>query len=459
MALGAASATGAVVAAGEKGWPFAVVLVVSPLGIALGPRVGRLAAQAALVGTLVLLYGFANVGIPGGVVGVPLTEVLLLVGLVAAVGDRRGPVGRRAVRWWVALLGLAALRLVVDAPRFGLLAIRDALMPVEAGFLVLGYRLGRTGAEGLVRWLRWVFLACAISYALYPAREILAAAGPIVGIQRPVPLLGQYAGAGPAAIAGCLFMLLLRPFGRWSLIVAGLFIGELLMFQGRGDYLALATALALLMGLGGPGGRLARVRRRIAGGVVVAALLAAVVFPLAPVGRIREVSPEFYLQHVATLFGREGPGAGTIRDRLSWYRHAWEQVRAAPYGPILGVGYGADLTGGFTVAGGVSVRQPHNDYLEVFARTGILGLVVFVGLLASLFVPLLRAARDPVGAERRFLWWATGTIVAYLVVSAAQPLLAFPYGAVPLFTFAGAGLGALDPRLTAAPHDRADPGR
>ena len=79
------------------------------------------------------------------------------------------------------------------------------------------------------------------------------------------------------------------------------------------------------------------------------------------------------------------------------------------------------------------MRQPHNDYLETFGRTGIPGLACFVGLLAAVFLPVLRAARR-----------AATAIVPYLVIAAAQPLLAFPYGTVPLFTLGGIGLAAVD---------------
>jgi O-antigen ligase len=90
------------------------------------------------------------------------------------------------------------------------------------------------------------------------------------------------------------------------------------------------------------------------------------------------------------------------------------------------------------------VWQSHNDYLETFARMGIPGLVSFVGLLAAAFVPVLRAARRCPADEARFLWWVVTAMVPYLVIAAAQPLLAFPYGTVPLFTVAGLGLATVD---------------
>jgi hypothetical protein len=442
--VGLALGTGALIALGQ----LASLVVAGTAGaiaaLAGAPLLGRASAVLALTGNLVLLYGFANVGIRAGDVAIPLTDVLLVAALPWALRGLRGPAGRRAVGWWAAFLGLGLAHLALAFPTYGVLAVRDFLIVLEASFLIVGYRLGGEGWPSVVRWLRWAYLACALYFAAFPLREWLTTVSPVVGVQRDVPLLGQYAGAGAAAIAGFFFMALLRPFGRWSLAIAGLFLAELAMFQSRGDYLAFLTAAGLVLSVAGRGGRRGRVRLALAGALFAASFVAALVLPLAPAGRLGPILPEFYAEHVATLLGREGPGAGTIRDRLEWARYTVGLVIDDPYHLLTGVGYGPSLTGGFQVTGGVPVRQPHNDYLETFARTGIPGLACFVGLLAEVFLPVLRAARHASGEDARFLWWVVTAIVPYLVIAAAQPLLAFPYGTVPLFTIAGVGLATVD---------------
>lgn len=440
----AAAGAGAAVASGTVG-AAATAGVVGLVWLAAARRaVGPLAAGVALAGSLVLLYGFANVGIPGPGAVIPVTEVLLLTAFAWAVGVRPGPAGRRALLWWVALALLAGIRLLASVPAYGITAARDALTVVEGGFLLVGYRLGREHAWATVRFLRWVFLACAAYFAAYPAADLLARLGPVVGIQRPVPLLGQYAGADTVAIAGFFFMALLRPFGRWSYWVAAAFLGELLLFQGRGAYLAFLAAATLLLGYAGAGGRAVRLRKGVAAGVVAGILVGVLLFPISPPGRLGPVSPGFYAEHVQTLLGREGPGSGTIRDRLRWIQLTMSRVLEEPMGPLTGVGFGPDLIGGFAVEEGVQVRKPHNDYLEVFARLGIPGLFIFLGLLGSIAIPVLRGARRGPPAVSRILWWVTAVQVAYLIVAAVQPILAFPYGTVPLFTLSGFGLALVD---------------
>jgi len=448
VALGAVGA-GALIACGPQTAILAVAAAGAVAAIALAPYLGRCAALAAFAGNLVLLYGFANLGVPTGWVAVPLTDVLLVVAFLWAVGRARGPAGRRALRWWVVLVALGLVHLLLALPRYGLLAVRDFLPALESSFLIVGYRLGAEGWPSVERRLRWVYLACALYFAAYPARDWLAAVSPTAGIQRDVPLLGQYAGAGPAAIGGFFLMALLRPFGRWSYLVAGVFLAELLIFQARGGYLAFVAAVGLLFALAGPSGRRGRVRSAIGGALVVTSSVAALVLPLVPAGRLGPVSPEFYTSHIGTLLGHEGPGAGSIRDRLEWTRYTVGLLTTDRYRLITGVGYGPSLTGGFAVWGGVPVRQPHDDYLEILARMGIPGLVSLAGLLASVFVPVLRAARRASAADARFMWWIVAAIVPYLLVAAVQPLLPFPYGTVPLFTLGGIALAVVDRRAGA----------
>jgi O-antigen ligase len=90
------------------------------------------------------------------------------------------------------------------------------------------------------------------------------------------------------------------------------------------------------------------------------------------------------------------------------------------------------------------VRKPHDDYLEVFARTGIVGLALFLWILIAALTPVVRRVRRGDGAEARFCVWILAASCVYLLIAATQPLLAFPYGTVPLFTLLGMGIAAAE---------------
>jgi O-antigen ligase len=86
------------------------------------------------------------------------------------------------------------------------------------------------------------------------------------------------------------------------------------------------------------------------------------------------------------------------------------------------------------------VRKPHNDYLEAYARLGLLGLVLFIGILGTALVSIVRGARAALGVEASFMWFVVAQSLVLLVIAATQPLLAFSYGTVPLFFTLGAAL-------------------
>ena len=54
-----------------------------------------------------------------------------------------------------------------------------------------------------------------------------------------------------------------------------------------------------------------------------------------------------------------------------------------PFSLLLGLGYGVALTD-FYGASGAAVREPHNSYITVIARTGIVGAVCWVLIMLSL---------------------------------------------------------------------------
>jgi O-antigen ligase len=167
-------------------------------------------------------------------------------------------------------------------------------------------------------------------------------------------------------------------------------VGSILVSLSRGGLIAFAIFLALLILL--PARVFFRSRRS------KAIALLAVAFATAAVSfRYSQ-----QLTHrVQSIFG-QGP-AGTQRG--SGRYNLWLAARTSINDrPVLGLGYGAfpyasnDLmlsTPGVNLEG-YSFRDPgqpvHNSYLEAWAELGIFGIVLYVGLLASTVLALLRTA-------------------------------------------------------------------
>jgi hypothetical protein len=170
-----------------------------------------------------------------------------------------------------------------------------------------------------------------------------------------------------------------------------------------------------------------------------------------PEGRLGQVTPGFVTAHVSTLWGRDGPSAGSVEHRKQWMTTVIEEVREHRLAWLTGLGLGPDLTSGFEGNSGTLVRKPHNDYLEVFARLGLPALLLFGGVLITAWVRVLRAARRVAPPEAGFLWWVVATAALFMLIAATQPLLFYTYGTMPLFVALGAGLAVADRAAQKAP--------
>jgi O-antigen ligase len=401
-------------------------------------------------GVYVLDYGFSNIAAPGPG-SLPLVDLIAaaLVLRAATQPGFRWPASPPFVLAAV-FVGLTAVRLAVDYASYGALAIRDATLGLELAFLFIGYwAIKRYGLRQVVRLLSVVFVLGLLYMVLYPFRDAIADASPKVGIQQPVPLFGAFVG-NLAFVGAFFFLTLVRPFGARSYLLAAAALPLMVLVQIRGLYLAVPAAIAVVWFLGRAQTGV-RARRRLAATLGVGALALVLFFPLAPEGRLGEVSPSFVVAQLATLSGNEGPSAGSLDDRKEWFENVMHEVRETPAGWLVGVGLGPDLAAGAENQGNL-IRKPHNDYLEIFARYGLVGFVVFMGFFATAFGRIVRGARAGSGLSGQFLWFAVAQTVVLGIIAATQPLLAFPYGTVPLFFVMGAALAVAErPRDDWAP--------
>jgi O-antigen ligase len=175
-------------------------------------------------------------------------------------------------------------------------------------------------------------------------------------------------------------------------------IGSILVSLSRGGLIAFALFLVLLVVL--PARFLFRSRRSKTIALLVVALATAAV----------SVRYSQQITHrVQTVFGKGPAGA----QRGSGRYNLWLAARTTiDEHPVLGIGYGAfpyvsndlmlrtpgvDLRGYFFRKPGQPV---HNSFLEAWAELGIFGMILYVGMLTSTVLALLRTAAraDRMGA-------------------------------------------------------------
>ena len=159
------------------------------------------------------------------------------------------------------------------------------------------------------------------------------------------------------------------------------------MFQARTLYLTLIAIFGFMI----------LYRRASIGNIGIVALLSGFLLGLISLfgmqfeGRLgANFDVDFLVAHFMAIFGVcdsavEGvcSAAEGVSQRLGWWDKIADRILKDPFNLLLGLGYGVTLTD-FHGASGAAVREPHNSYISIIARTGIIGGICWVLLMLSL---------------------------------------------------------------------------
>lgn len=405
----------------------------------------------ALGGLIVLNYGFANWALLPRF-PLPVAHTALLAALLLALQNRE-PVlaaflNEPAVIWWLCVVGLSGLHLMLDVPRYGIFAIRDASFVFEGVFMFLGYLWPTKASPSPSPWaaLAILFLMNTMYALTFPVVDVLQPLSPVSGLFQRVSLIGTYSHTALFLVVGALYyFLVVQHVTRWprGLVVglAALQIGWSFVLQDRSMYIGILLAMSLLMLFGG-------IRR----GGSIAAMLAAsllVFFLIIGVsgtilrGRLGDVGSEFLGQHLRSLLLDPGtPGEGTVEWRLNLWSELRDRVTGSPDLAIFGSGFGEPLIE-FRNEADVVVRQPHNTHISVLLRLGIFGALAWFAMLAAILLALLRLLRTSrqMPHQHDFALWFFLFFILAILFTSVQPWLEFSEGAIPFFFLVGAALG------------------
>ncbi len=135
----------------------------------------------------------------------------------------------------------------------------------------------------------------------------------------------------------------------------------------------------------------------------------------------------------------------TVVQRLSYWRAALAMIRDNPW---LGVGWGAfeEAYPRYMVLGGYPVKLAHNNYLQVWAETGIVGLNAFIGLWLVFLYTFWRKVQPESSGELRGIVCGLGAgVIGFLTDSLVNFALYSP--TLAYFVFALLGLLVAMPTL------------
>ncbi|MFQ5785439.1 MAG: O-antigen ligase family protein [Alphaproteobacteria bacterium] len=413
----------------------------------------RNATILAVIGLyLVLNYGFMLIRIPpASASGVPVGEVILVLALLGMNHFR--VISRLQATvflfpfllWWTYGIG----RALSGFSDYGFWALRDATHEIESLFLLVGFAFA-TRAEHLDRFFRWLpwMLGVGAVYALsFPFADTLMDFAPTIrsAAGHTVPVLFNYTSTSVLLLMGAAWLMLFRERTKVTVALQICLIGyAAFVFQARTIYLQIFALMIFFAAF-----RREAVGKGILGMIVI--VLALLALPLTGIdieGRLgQKVSFDFIVNHILSIGGVESSGLrGTARGvslRMVWWNHIIANWSASFENMMLGLGFGMPLTNHHSLDGAI-VREPHNSYLSVLGRTGLIGLFAFLWMHVLMIRAWWRAYRTSVRAhwregQNRLLILMVFFILIW-VYAMGEDALEKPYFAISYYFFWGIAL-------------------
>lgn len=225
------------------------------------------------------------------------------------------------------------------------------------------------------------------------------------------------------ALAGALYLVQTRRLAVWAwLMLSVVLSGGLALTVSRGPWLQVAVMvvagfwMAWVESRGKPGVP-ANVRARA---WLMPVLLAAVF--VAVNGAVRWANLHYHL-NLAVSAAERMRDAGQIAPRLALWKYGLAMFREHP---LLGVGWGEFPSHQFALAralGGVEIaNNSHDIFVDLLAKSGLLGLGVLVVTLVLWFV---RALRAPQTSTRVFGFALVGVLLMHALVEYPQQYMFF----------------------------------
>lgn len=361
----------------------------------------------------VLAGGMPSLSVMGVAVG-PSELVHMIAFGAGLLRARRGP-----NRWQLALLG--ALALVFVGALRGYVMLGDAAMlgfRAELYYLVPAFFVSTLPASAItsivaaivrfgvamavVALSRWVALALGVPWVAafantgYAIERVINSGAALAVAFALVAVVQRAVGSGA-----------IQRFRLRSVAAAAVLIGVVVMAQHRSVWVATLTMLGLLF---------VRLPRRLH---LKIAVMAAVVAAVAAI----ELSGFGDTGAVAESLTQAATNAGTWEWRLERWDAVWATHTARGWEAILfGSGYGYSWVSGEV---GVWEASPHNGFLQVAVRLGLVGAVLVFGVYG--YVLRVVAARAQGSGAVAWLW-IVGTLVYFLPYS-GSPMTGVVLGA------------------------------
>ncbi|KVU78060.1 polymerase [Burkholderia ubonensis] len=361
-------------------------------------------------------------------------SVILLVRTSRPATPFAAPAAFAAPLGFAAVLVAQAALMPLRVPSMNWLAVGylgAALVAMQAGYVLAREQLAEAAARIIAGALLigGVFAVFCQVVQLFRLESVLSPFVVVYNIaveRRPYGNMAQanhLATYIAFALAGALYLVQTRRLAVWAwLMLSVVLSGGLALTVSRGPWLQVAVMvvagfwMARVESRGKPGTP-ANVRARA---WLMPVLLAAVF--VAVNGAVRWANLHYHL-NLAVSAAERMRDAGQIAPRLALWKYGLAMFREHP---LLGVGWGEFPSHQFALAralGGVEIaNNSHDIFIDLLAKSGLLGLGVLVVTLVLWFV---RALRAPQTSTRVFGFALVGVLLMHALVEYPQQYMFF----------------------------------
>lgn len=399
-------------------------------------------------GLLLFNYGFMQLRIAS----IPLAEIVLLLFLLTANLPKllaRFSYTLNTVPiylWWLFGLSSAGYYLAIN----GIWALRDASHIIETLYILVGFSVfsGEKNTEFFLnKYPRFIFVL--VIYAMtYPFGEFLSILSPEVtaGAGHRISIFFNYTNSSMMLFLGALYVLLTNHRNLFfqnssSIIAASLLIFTVGVFQARTLYLQIIGIIIILAYV-----KPSAARKWLY--MLLAAFFLLILISITGIeieGRLgQKLSGEFLLNHFMAIFGVESAGlegaVSGVDQRIGWWLNIYDRLTANLATMLVGLGFGFPLID-FGIGHGVIVREPHNSYISILARTGLFGFLFWLwmhwNLLRSWRFGYQKCKQHQWNGGEKILIMMLGYFVLVWCLAIGEDGFEKPYNAVPYYFFWG----------------------
>jgi hypothetical protein len=387
-------------------------------------------------------FGYAWTNVRLG--GIPLNEIGLMVGLFCAIPFllpvvKQNPVIKPLLLWSILFMPFALYGFSV----YGFFALRDASHLIEIWWIPLAIiAFSDINEQKLHRILK----ICMMLYIIRSGIQLLLTTSHFVipGLHAEVALFSRS------------YMFIIGIVCFWGLpvklhknyVVFALYLLSILIGQSRGEIATIGVigmVYLLIMRMSATAVRRFVFFMAVLIGGYAMLVNSGSIENLAGKSKFGKVlSVSDYADLILSSTGKskkfEGSAEG-IPLRLEWAEKIFQKAEDDISVLLLGQGFGMPLTD-FVAPNSATVREPHNSFLTVFARTGIIGFIIWGIFHIRINAGLFRFFRKNTALIRnnytaKFLLCCFFAIIGNYVIALVESPFEAPYLAIPVFITIG----------------------